>query len=63
MERLQWDNGLSYKGDDSVDLARQMKKLLDPDLRKRLGENGRRAIESELGWEYIARQFLELVKT
>lgn len=61
VERLKWGNGLSYAGDDPADLALQMEKLLDQNLRKQLGIKGRRAVENELSWRVIARQFLELV--
>lgn len=60
-ERIGWDNGLTYLGDDSVDLASQMEKLLDPKLRREMGANGRKAIEERLNWRVIARQFIELV--
>jgi glycosyltransferase involved in cell wall biosynthesis len=60
-ERVGYGNGLTYAGEDPADLARQMEKLLDPDMRKRMGANGRKAVEESLNWETIARQFLELV--
>jgi len=62
-ERLRWDNGFSFRADDTEDLVRQMEKLLDPVLRKRMGENGRRKVGNEFNWKFIASQFIELVKT
>ena len=45
-----------------IALRVQMEKLLDPDIRKRMGANGRKAVEERLNWTAIARQFLELVE-
>lgn len=60
-ERLEYNNGLTYRGDDACDLARQAEKLLDAELRKEMGSNGRELIEEKLNWRTIARQFIELV--
>jgi glycosyltransferase involved in cell wall biosynthesis len=60
-ERVGYGNGLTYAADDPLDLARQIEKLLDPALRKRMGANGHKAIEEQLNWTAIARRFLELV--
>ncbi len=60
-ERVGYGNGLTYTGDDPEDLARQMGKLMDPELRGKMGANGRKAVEEDLNWTTIARQFLELV--
>ncbi len=60
-ERISNNNGLVYRGDDASDLARQMERLTNPELRKEMGANGRRLVEEKLSWEVIARQFLELV--
>ncbi|MDD5082594.1 MAG: glycosyltransferase family 4 protein [Dehalococcoidales bacterium] len=62
LERIRWHNGLSYIGDDPTDLARQMESLFDAGLREELGANGRKAIETELSWQVIARKFLEIVQ-
>lgn len=51
-------NPIIFEGD----AARQVEKLLDPDIRKRMGNNGRKAIEERLNWTAIAKQFLELVE-
>jgi glycosyltransferase involved in cell wall biosynthesis len=59
-ERVGYGNGLTYAGEDPADLARQMEKLLDSDTRRRMGANGRKAVEESLNWKTIARQFLEL---
>jgi len=61
-ERVGHANGLTYKGDDALDLARQMEKLLDPELRKKMGEQGKRFVKEDLSWSNIAGQFIELVK-
>jgi len=60
-ERVSYDNGLTYRGGDPSDLARQMEKLLDPELRTKMGQNGRKLIEERLSYKVIARQFIELV--
>lgn len=61
-ERVGRGNGLTYKGDDTSDLAKQMEKLLEPELRKRMGEQGKRFVKEDLSWSNIARQFIEVVK-
>ena len=60
-ERVSYGNGLTYRGDDPADLTRQMEKLLDPELRREMGANGRKAVEEQLNWKAIARHFIELV--
>lgn len=61
-ERVGHNNGLTYKGDDASDLARQMAKLLDPELRKKMGEQGKIFVEEDLNWTNIAKQFIRIVK-
>lgn len=61
-ERVGHANGLTYKGDDTLDLAKQMEKLLDPELRKKMGEQGKQFVKEDLSWSNIARQFIEIVK-
>lgn len=61
-ERVERGNGLTFRGGDARDLARQMEKLLDPELRREMGQNGRKFIEEELSWRIIAKQFIELVE-
>ncbi len=56
------DNQLRYRGFNPSNLAQQVKKLLDPKLRKEMGDNGRKLIEEKLSWKIIARQFIELVE-
>ncbi|MEE8471152.1 MAG: glycosyltransferase family 4 protein, partial [Dehalococcoidia bacterium] len=60
-ERVGNNNGLTYSGDDASDLARQMERLLNAELRKEMGQNGRKFVEEKLSWKIIARQFIELV--
>ena len=56
------NNGFICQEDDALDLAQQMEKLLDPELRREMGANGRKLIEEKLNWKVIARQFIELVE-
>jgi len=60
-ELVDHSNGLICKEEDASDLASQMKKLLDPKLRREMGVNGRKLVEEKLNWTTIARQFLDLV--
>jgi len=61
-ERVSYNNGLTYHGDDILSLSQQMEKLLDPKLRREMGANGRKLIEEKLNWRTIARQFIELAE-
>jgi glycosyltransferase involved in cell wall biosynthesis len=49
-------NGLLYEEDDPPDLARQIRRLADSALRRRLGEHGARKIRAQFGWDCIAKQ-------
>jgi len=60
LERVGHDNGLIYQRADASDLAQQMEKLLDPQLRMKMGHNSRKLIEDKLNWRIIARQFIEV---
>ena len=60
-ERVGNNNGLTYSGDDASDLAMQMERLLNTELRKEMGQNGRKFVEEKLSWKIVARQFIELV--
>lgn len=55
------ENGFILHEDDPSHLAEQMEKLLDPYLRKIMGINSRKAVENELSWKVIAKQFTALV--
>ena len=49
---------LTLEGDDAA-LAHALAMLAgDPDLRARMGAEGRRMIESELGWPHLARRYV-----
>lgn len=61
-ERAGRGNGLIYKGDDALDLANQMEKLLDPELRRKMGEQGKKFVKEDLSWSNIARQFIKIVQ-
>ena len=54
------NNGFLFKEEDADDLAYQIKKLLNPELRKKTGYNSRKYIEEKLSWRVIAGKFLEL---
>ncbi len=62
IELVDYDNGLICREGDAEHLAQQMEKLLDPQLRRKMGDNSRRAIEERLSWRVIAKQFIELAE-
>jgi len=61
-ERVEYNNGLTYNKNNPSDLAQQMKELLNPKLRKKMGNNGRKLVEEKFNWRVISKQFLELVE-
>jgi glycosyltransferase involved in cell wall biosynthesis len=52
-------NGFTYNELDSNDLARVIKKLLDPNVRKILGQNGVQKVKDKFNWLFIAEQYKE----
>jgi len=60
-ELVEYQNGLLFREGDASDLAGQMEKLLDSDLRKEMGRNSRKLVEDRFSWRIIAEQFIELV--
>lgn len=54
-------NQLRYRDHDASDLACQMEKLLDTELRRELGYQARNLVDEKLSWRIIAKQFVELV--
>lgn len=48
-------NGLVYKEDDPHDLARKIVDLLDPAIRRHMGERGVDNMRSKFSWDLIAR--------
>ena len=56
-----YNNGLICKEDNPSDLAEKMEKLLDPVLRREMGQNSRKSIEEKLNWKVVAKRFIELV--
>jgi glycosyltransferase involved in cell wall biosynthesis len=56
-----YECGLAVPAEDPAAIAAAISKLLrDSDLSARLGDNGRRAVESELNWEMQSASLLEL---
>ncbi len=53
------DNGLSYKNEDFIDLAKQIKSLLNQNIRKSLGETGVKKIKQSYSWDHIAKSRLD----
>lgn len=51
-------NGVLYQEDDVEDLARQIRALRDPTIRKRMGEIGARRMRERFSWTEIARQYV-----
>ncbi|MFC2001650.1 glycosyltransferase family 4 protein [Chloroflexota bacterium] len=62
-ELIGYTNGLICREEDATDLAQQMEKLFDSELRSEMGRNSRRFVEERLSWKIIARKFIELVSS
>lgn len=60
-ELLDYDNGLICQEENPSDLAKQMERLLDAELRRKMGQNSRKLVEETLSWKIIAKQFIDLV--
>lgn len=60
-ELVDYANGLICQEENPSHLAEQMERLLNPELRKEMGRNGRKFVEEKLSWKIVARQFIELV--
>ncbi len=60
-EVIEYKNGLTYREEDVSDLAQQMEKLLDNQLRREMSRNSRKLVEDKLNWRIIAQQFVGLV--
>jgi len=60
---VDYNNGLICQEGSASDLARQMGKLLPPELRREMGQRSRKFIEEKLNWRIIATQFIELIET
>ena len=57
------DCGLVFRSGDDVDLARQLQKLaVQPELRQRLGANGRHALENQYRWDHYEEQLCQFLK-
>ena len=55
------EEGLHVEPMNAEDIAEKINLLLsDPDLRKKMGENGRKKVEKEFTWEKVARQMEEV---
>jgi len=55
------ETGLICEMENSEDLARKIKRLLeDEDLRLRVVRNGRKLVEEKYNWDFIARQMKEV---
>lgn len=55
--------GLIYKGDDPDDCCAQLKRLMDPTLRDRLGKEGERAVVGRYNWDVDAEHLMAGMKT
>jgi len=62
LERIQWNNGLSYPEGNIDELVKTMRVLhCNPQLRKEMGKSARDAVINHLSWPYLVRRFLDLV--
>lgn len=62
--RTAGDAALYAKGNDPIDFAQQIGKLLDsPSLRRELGMAGRRRVEESLNWQSEKKEFLRAYET
>ena len=62
-ELVDYNNGLTYREEDAPDLAKQMEKLLDLELRRGMGHSSRKLVEDRFNWGIITKQFIELVSS
>ena len=60
-ELIEYNNGFTFREEDAVHLSQQMEKLLDANLRRKMGCRSRKLVVEKLSWRIIARQFLVLV--
>ncbi|MBX3330274.1 MAG: glycosyltransferase family 4 protein [Nitrospira sp.] len=60
MRRIVTDTqcGLIYKDDDPDDCCAQLKRLMDPILRERLGKEGERAVVGKYNWDVDAERLM-----
>lgn len=57
------ETGLIFRRADAGDLSAVLGRLLsDPELRRRMGENARRFIETERAWNFVGRRASEIIK-
>ena len=56
--------GLAFKADDPLDFSEKVLKLFhSTDERKKLGQNGKNAIQNELNWERTSASLIDLYKS
>jgi glycosyltransferase involved in cell wall biosynthesis len=58
LERVE-ESGLLYEEDNPDDLAKQIRRLSSPSIRKKMGENGSRKVRDQFSWVNIAQQRLQ----
>ena len=65
MKRIVTDTqcGLIYKDDDPDDCCAQLKRLMDPTLRERLGREGERAVVEKYNWDVDAERLMAGLKS
>jgi glycosyltransferase involved in cell wall biosynthesis len=56
------DCGLVFESGNAGALADQVANLIDPERRRRYGENGRRAVEERYNWAFDARVLLTMIE-
>lgn len=57
-ELVDYNNGLTYREEDAPDLAKQMEKLLDLELRREMGHSSRKLVEDRFNWGIITKQLV-----
>jgi len=59
LERIEYNNGLSYEKGSASDLSQNLEKLIqNQELRLNMGKKGRKVVEDKFSWCRISEQFL-----
>ena len=57
------ETGFLVREGNSDDIIEELKQILDnPDLAQQLGSEGRKFVNSQFNWEFVAKNFLKIIK-